>query len=51
MPDASAVLIVEPEQHDMKRITLQIQSVSPEAGPISTETVAFRHVDSGYEED
>ena len=51
MADAEAILIVEPEQHDMKKITLQIQSISPESGPISTETVAFRHVDSGYEED
>lgn len=50
-PDASAVLVVEPEQYDMKRITIQIQSDSPETGPISTERVAFRHVDSGYEED
>ncbi len=50
MPDAEAVLIVEPEQHDMKRITLQIQSESPE-GPVSTNTLAFRHLDAGYEED
>ncbi|MGD2047956.1 MAG: cytochrome b N-terminal domain-containing protein [Chloroflexota bacterium] len=50
MPDAEAVLIVEPEQHDMKRITLQIESTNPETGPFSTQRVAFRHVDSGYEE-
>lgn len=49
MPDAEAVLIVEPEQHDLKRITIQIQSSNPETGPFSTERVAFRHVDSGYE--
>ncbi len=50
MPDAEAVLIVEPEQHNVKQITLQIQSVNPETGPFSTERVAYRHVDSGYEE-
>lgn len=50
MPDASAVLIVEPEQFDMKRITLEIQSDSPATGPISTQRVGFRHVNSGYEE-
>lgn len=49
MPDAEAVLIVEPEQHNMKRITLQIESTNPETGPFSTQRVAFRHVDSGYE--
>jgi ubiquinol-cytochrome c reductase cytochrome b subunit len=49
MPDAEAVLIIEPEQHNLKRITIQIQSVNPETGPFSTERVAFRHVDSGYE--
>ena len=27
------------------------KAVNPETGPVSTETVAFRHVDSGYEED
>jgi hypothetical protein len=50
MPDAEAVLIVEPEQHNVKRITLQIQSTNPETGPYSTQTVAYRHLDSGYEE-
>lgn len=49
MPDAEAVLIVEPEQHNMKRITLQIESTNPETGPFSTQRVAFRHLDSGYE--
>jgi quinol-cytochrome oxidoreductase complex cytochrome b subunit len=51
MPDPEAVLIIEPAQYNMKQVTLQIESVNPETGPVSTETVAFRHVDSGYEED
>jgi quinol-cytochrome oxidoreductase complex cytochrome b subunit len=51
MPDPEAVLIIEPVQHNLKQATLQIESVNPETGPVSTETVAFRHVNSGYEED
>jgi hypothetical protein len=51
MPDATATMIVEQNQHNVKKITLQIQTVDPSAGEsLTTERVAYRHVDSGYEE-
>ncbi len=51
MPDATATMTVEQDQHDMKKITLRIETTDPSTGnEISTERVAYRHVDSGYEE-
>jgi hypothetical protein len=55
MPDATAVLIVEPEQHNMKKVTIHYEVVDPDdPGNMLVDSfddrVAFRHADSGYEE-
>ena len=51
IPDATATMTVEQNQHNMKRITLRIETTDPSTGnEISTERVAYRHADSGYEE-
>ncbi len=51
MPDAMATMIVEQDQHNVKKITLQIETAEPGTGEaLTTERVAYRHVDSGYEE-
>ncbi|HUS94324.1 MAG TPA: cytochrome b N-terminal domain-containing protein [Patescibacteria group bacterium] len=51
MPDAKAALRIEAEQHDLKRIIMQVSSRDPVSGEIlvDAERVAFRHADSGYE--
>ena len=51
MPDAKAALRIEAEQHDLKRIIMQVSSRDPVSGEIlvDVERVAFRHADSGYE--
>jgi hypothetical protein len=50
MPDATATMTVEQDQHDMKKITLRIETVDPSTGEVlATERVAYRHADSGYE--
>jgi ubiquinol-cytochrome c reductase cytochrome b subunit len=54
IPDAEAVLIVEMEQHNMKRLTLHVTAPHPESQGeviVDQERVAFRHEDSAYEED
>jgi hypothetical protein len=52
MPDAKAALTIEPEQHNLKRLILQVSSTDPNTGEIvvDAERVAYRHADSGYEE-
>jgi quinol-cytochrome oxidoreductase complex cytochrome b subunit len=50
MPDATGTLTVEQNQHNLKKITLQIVFVDPVTGEtLTTERVAYRHADSGYE--
>lgn len=54
IPDANGVLIVEMEQHNMKRLTLEVSAVNPqdqEEVLVDQTRVAFRHADSNYEED
>jgi quinol-cytochrome oxidoreductase complex cytochrome b subunit len=51
MPDAMATMTVEQDQYNVKKITLSIETDDPESGEaLITERVAYRHVDSGYEE-
>ena len=52
MPDAKAALTIEPEQHNLKRLILQVSSTDPNTGEVlvDAERVAYRHADSGYEE-
>ncbi len=53
MPDAEGRLLIEAEQHNLKRLVLQVTATDPETGEIlvDAERVAYRHIDSGYEED
>jgi hypothetical protein len=53
MPDAKAALVIGAEQHNLKRITMQVSSTDPnsEEVVVDSERVAFRHADSLYEED
>lgn len=54
IPDASASMVVEMEQHNMKRITLHVTAdnpQNPEALLVDQDRVAYRHQDSAYEED
>lgn len=54
IPDAEATLVVEMEQHNMKRLTLHVTAVDPENQEevlVDQNRVAFRHADSAYEED
>ncbi len=53
MPDAKAALRIVAEQHDMKRLIIEVSSKDPVSGEVlvDAERVAFRHADSGYEED
>lgn len=54
MPDPTAELIVEQEQHNMKKLTLHILVEDPEDPNsilVDFDRVAYRHADSGYEED
>jgi ubiquinol-cytochrome c reductase cytochrome b subunit len=51
IPDATATMTVEQNQFDVKKITLRIDWVDFRSGdPAFTERVAYRQVDSGYEE-
>ena len=50
MPDATATMTVEQNQHDVKQITLRIETIDPSTGDVlTTQRVAYRHADSGYE--
>lgn len=52
MADAQATLVVEQKQHNMKQITLTVRTTDPVTGEeFVVERVAYRHADSGYEED
>jgi quinol-cytochrome oxidoreductase complex cytochrome b subunit len=54
IPDATAVLVVEMEQHNMKRLTLHVTAVDPQNQEevfVDQERIAFRHQDSAYEDD
>ena len=51
MADPTATLTVEQNQYNVKKITLDIETVDPGTGEaLNTNRVAYRHVDSGYEE-
>jgi hypothetical protein len=53
MPDPTAVLIVEPAQHNVKRLILSFEAADPENADnliVDFDRIAFRHIDSGYEE-
>jgi ubiquinol-cytochrome c reductase cytochrome b subunit len=53
MPDAEAILIIEQEQHDLKRLTLHIVASDPAVSSeplIDNARVDYRHADSNYEE-
>jgi quinol-cytochrome oxidoreductase complex cytochrome b subunit len=54
IPNATAVLIVEMEQHNMKRVTLRVEAADPDNSEemlVSQERIAFRHEYSAYEDD
>jgi quinol-cytochrome oxidoreductase complex cytochrome b subunit len=54
MPDAEALLTIEQEQHDLKRVTLSFFAVDPDDPEnvlVDSDRVAYRHIDSGYEEE
>jgi quinol-cytochrome oxidoreductase complex cytochrome b subunit len=54
IPDASAVFVIEIEQHNMKRLTLKVTAVDPNNSEeilVDQTRIAFRHEDSAYEED
>jgi len=51
MPDPKANMTVEQDQFDVRKITLSIETVDPSTGEaLTTNRVAYRQVDSGYEE-
>ena len=53
MPDPTAVLIIEPAQHNVKRVILRFEAADPEDLDnliVDFDRIAFRHIDSGYEE-
>ena len=52
MPDPSAELIIEPAQHNVKRLILRFNAVDPDDPDsiiVDFDRVAFRHSGSGYE--
>jgi hypothetical protein len=54
MPDPQAMLIIEEEQYNMKRLTLHVEVVNPDNPSetiIDQVRVAYRHADSNYEEE
>jgi ubiquinol-cytochrome c reductase cytochrome b subunit len=54
MADAEAVLIIEPEQDNVKRLTLSFKAADPEDPSnlvVDFDRIAFRHADSAYEEE
>jgi len=54
MPDPKAVLQIEEEQHDMKKLILFFTVLDPDDPNnvlVDEERIAFRHADSGYEEE
>jgi quinol-cytochrome oxidoreductase complex cytochrome b subunit len=54
MPDPEAVLQIMEEQHDMKKLILLFTVLDPDDPNnvlVDEERIAFRHADSGYEEE
>lgn len=54
IPDATATLIVQMEQHNVKRLILHVTAMdpdNPEEILVDQERVAFRHENSAYEDD
>ena len=54
MADANAVLIIEPEQDNVKRLILRFEAPNPEDPSslvVDFDRIAFRHADSAYEEE
>jgi quinol-cytochrome oxidoreductase complex cytochrome b subunit len=54
MADANAVLIIEPEQDNVKRLILSFEAADPEDPSnlvVDFDRIAFRHADSAYEEE
>jgi hypothetical protein len=54
MPDPTAFLKIEEEQHNLKRLIMQFNVIDPDdPGNVLVDypRVAFRHADSGYEEE
>jgi hypothetical protein len=53
MPDPSAELIIEPAQHNVKRLIMRFNAVDPDdtdSTIVDYDRIAFRHSGSGYEE-
>ena len=49
-----AVLVIEQEQHNMKRVTLRVTADDPDNADeilVDQDRAAFRHEDSAYEDD
>ncbi len=54
MPDPSAVLRIEEMQHNMKKLIIHFEVIDPDNPDelqVNYDRVAFRHADSGYEEE
>ena len=54
MPDPTAFLTVEEAQHNLKRVIMHFSVIDPDDPDnilVDEERVAFRHADSGYEEE
>jgi hypothetical protein len=54
IPDGNAMLVIEMEQHNVKRLTLHVTAVDPNNSEeilVDQNRVAFRHADSAYEDD
>lgn len=54
IPDATATLIVQMEQHNVKRLILHVTAMDPENPEeilVDQERIAFRHENSAYEDD
>ena len=54
MPDPTAFLTIEEEQHNLKRVIMHFSVIDPDDPDnvlVDEERVAFRHANSGYEEE
>jgi quinol-cytochrome oxidoreductase complex cytochrome b subunit len=54
MPDPSAALRIEEMQHNMKKLIIHFEVIDPDNPDellVNYDRVAFRHADSGYEEE
>ena len=53
MADGEVILIIEPEQENVKRLILHFEAPDPDDPSnllVDFDRIAFRHADSGYEE-